>query len=86
MTNNDGLRLYVCHKVVAAGKITSVFTDCVFVDVKDGVLVAGSIEWVNHHKPQVGGYYVVYEDGYTSYSPAEAFEKGYSPFTVSGLD
>jgi len=30
------------------------------------------------HKPQVGGYYVVYEDGYKSWSPAEAFESGYT--------
>lgn len=31
------------------------------------------------HKPEVGGYYVVYKDGYKSYSPATAFEEGYSP-------
>lgn len=30
------------------------------------------------HRPQVGGYYVVYEDGYCSYSPAKAFEDGYT--------
>lgn len=30
------------------------------------------------HRPQAGGYYVVYEDGYKSYSPAEAFESGYT--------
>jgi len=29
------------------------------------------------HKPEVGGYYVVYKDGYKSYSPAKAFEEGY---------
>ena len=29
------------------------------------------------HNPQVGGFFVVYEDGYQSYSPAEALEKGY---------
>lgn len=38
-----------------------------------------SAEWYRRHKPQPGGYYVVYEDGYTSYSPAKAFEDGYSP-------
>lgn len=26
----------------------------------------------------VGGYYVVYDGGYTSYSPAKAFEEGYT--------
>lgn len=30
------------------------------------------------HKPEVGGYYVVYKDGYKSYSPADAFEEEYS--------
>lgn len=30
------------------------------------------------HKPQIGGYYVVYADGYKSYSPAKAFEEGYT--------
>jgi hypothetical protein len=28
--------------------------------------------------PQIGGYYVLYEDGYESFSPADAFESGYS--------
>lgn len=30
------------------------------------------------HKPDVGGYFVVYKDGYKSYSPAKAFEEGYT--------
>lgn len=30
------------------------------------------------HQPQAGGYYVVYEDGYKSFSPASAFESGYT--------
>ena len=34
-------------------------------------------QYVNKHDPRVGGYYVVYDDGYKSWSPAEAFEKGY---------
>ena len=36
-------------------------------------------EYVRKHNPQIGGYYVVYEDGYKSFSPAKAFEEGYSP-------
>jgi len=35
-------------------------------------------EYMWKHKPRVGGYYVVYEDGYESWSPAEAFESGYT--------
>lgn len=34
--------------------------------------------YLRKHEPKVGGYYVVYEDGYKSFSPAEAFESGYS--------
>lgn len=35
-------------------------------------------EWVNKHSPVAGGYYVVYEDGYVSFSPQSAFESGYT--------
>ncbi|TAL13934.1 hypothetical protein EPN95_04575 [Patescibacteria group bacterium] len=36
-------------------------------------------DYVHKHRPEVGGYYVVYADGYQSFSPAKAFEDGYSP-------
>lgn len=35
-------------------------------------------DYVAKHKPQAGGYFVVYADGYKSWSPAEAFEAGYT--------
>ncbi|NMA73881.1 MAG: hypothetical protein GX963_06900 [Bacteroidales bacterium] len=35
-------------------------------------------EYMRKHKPQVGGYFVQYEDGYKSFSPAEPFESGYT--------
>lgn len=34
--------------------------------------------YLKKHSPQIGGYYVVYTDGYKSYSPAKAFEEGYT--------
>lgn len=37
-----------------------------------------SADWFRQHKPEAGGYYVVYEDGYKSFSPGIAFESGYS--------
>lgn len=37
-----------------------------------------SAEYVAKHRPKVGGYYVVYDGGYESWSPAEAFETGYT--------
>ena len=37
-----------------------------------------SKEYFDKHKPNIGGYYVVYKDGYKSFSPAGAFEEGYT--------
>lgn len=37
-----------------------------------------SESYMRKHQPKAGGYYVRYEDGYESYSPAEAFESGYT--------
>lgn len=37
-----------------------------------------SEEYIVKHNPQIGGYYVVYADGYESWSPAAAFEEGYT--------
>lgn len=34
-------------------------------------------EYVQKHKPIESGYYVIYKDGYKSFSPASAFEDGY---------
>jgi hypothetical protein len=34
--------------------------------------------YIAKHNPQVGGYFVEYDDGYHSFSPAEAFEAGYT--------
>ena len=34
--------------------------------------------YLNKHEPKVGGYFVVYDDGYKSWSPADAFEGGYT--------
>jgi hypothetical protein len=83
---------YRCHKVVEAGKITGIqvvflsegFGTGLVVDLelecgegKSG-RVRVSVEWIEKHEPEVGGYYVVYKDGYASYSPAEAFEEGYT--------
>lgn len=35
-------------------------------------------QFISKHKPEIGGYYVVYKDGYKSFSPAKAFEDGHS--------
>ena len=79
-----GAPRYVCHKEVRAAKIAEVEmhhqngdVTLRFADREIGP-VRVVADWVNRHKPQEGGYLVVYKDGYTSYSPAEAFEDGYT--------
>ena len=79
------LPLYQCHKKVRAARITG-FRQNGEADMPDillgeiGGIVTKLSDWHIKHKPQVGGYYVLYEDGYASYSPAEAFENGYTLF------
>ena len=73
---------YRSHKVVRAGMILEIGTmpsesgtirlyiDDAFIEV--------TAAYMEKHKPQIGGYYVLYSDGYASWSPAEAFEEGYT--------
>ena len=35
-------------------------------------------DYMTRHNPQIGGYFVVYQDGYKSYSPQKPFEEGYA--------
>ena len=70
------METYQCHKRVEAAKIREIDGDLLRFEGTRAVAV--SIDWIERHKPQVGGYYVRYEDGYTSYSPAKAFEEGYT--------
>lgn len=42
--------------------------------------------YVQKHAPQPGGYYVVYADGYASFSPAKAFEEGNTLIPANHLD
>lgn len=71
---------YQCHKRVRALKITSIEPDANGADLySDGILIRVDAEFMRVHPAlDVGGYYVVYADGYKSYSPAKAFEEGYT--------
>lgn len=84
------LPLYTCHKQVHALKIKAIEA-C---DLKtngeltragyllkfdDGYVdIFVDLDFINKHNPKAGGYYVIYKDGYRSWSPAEAFEEGYT--------
>lgn len=74
-------RYYVCHKTVWALKIKSVERDAVTIlHFEDPSYAARTVsyDYDVKHKPEPGGYFVVYADGYESFSPAKAFEEGYT--------
>jgi hypothetical protein len=75
---------YRSHKVVKAAKIVGVASPSVIVEIRTPgqpnvtcLAVDMPPAWFTKHEPQAGGYLVVYEDGYASFSPAAAFESGY---------
>lgn len=84
---------YKCHKEVHALKIAGIELDSVKAKAEgretDGSAIITPVDkgytpfrvahaYVGKHNPEVGGYYVEYDDGYTSFSPAKAFEEGYT--------
>lgn len=74
---------YNCHKQVWALKIKSVGIRAdgsgIITPDEDGYAsFAVNARFMDTHQPESGGYFVVYKDGYESYSPAVAFEEGYS--------
>lgn len=81
--SSSSLPLYQCHKRVRAVKIAQVKATSsarwIIVPEDPGVEpIAVPLEYVARHSPQPGGYFVVYDDGYQSFSPAAAFEAGYA--------
>lgn len=76
---------YVCHKEVWALKIAAI-------EVHEDLSATISPEdtryftfkakegWASRFKPEGEdpGYYVIYKDGFVSWSPTKAFEEGYS--------
>lgn len=83
-----GIPRYKCHKVVRAAKIVAseqqqsepnVFM--LLLELPDATTVSWRYQPPGRQanaESFTGGYLVVYDDGYTSWSPAKAFEEGYS--------
>ena len=84
---------YKCHKEVYALKIADIELDSDKARIENRETDGSAMitpeeqgyaplrvdhEFVRKHQPKIGGYYVVYLDGYKSFSPAEAFESGYT--------
>lgn len=78
----DIFKKYKCHKEVKAFKITNIEEDiinlCFLLSGEPSTdKISVSKKWIEKHNPEIGGYYVQYEDDYSSYSPAGVFDKGY---------
>src|SRR5690242_14762534 len=74
---------YKSHKVVFALRIAEIMPHpeggATIVPAEEGYAPFHvDQDFVDRHKPLVGGYFVVYKDGWKSFSPAEAFETGYT--------
>lgn len=84
----DELPKYRCHKKVWALKLTSISED---EDTGHATLRSGDASrevddrYMRRHEPEIGGYWVKYADGYESYSPAKAFEEGYTLIDGQGV-
>lgn len=74
---------YQCHKVVQAAPITRIIPHedgeiTTFVlDVDGRVVLHDIVNLSARIDVQIGWYFVIYDDGYVSYSPPKAFEEGY---------
>jgi len=88
MPPTQSMPRYRCHKEVAALKIARVSPVLLtgapnpvryMIMPADERYSAFTVEpsFFHKHNPQAGGYYVVYENGYESFSPAKPFESGY---------
>lgn len=69
---------YRCHKEVSALKIKSIEGNEITPEDEGFAPFLVEKEYLQKHNPKAGGYYVVYADGYVSFSPAGAFEDGYT--------
>lgn len=73
---------YQCHKQVSALQIKHCIpnprgVELHFADERY-VPMQMTDEWMKKTGAEPGGYFVWYDDGYQSYSPAQAFEAGYT--------
>lgn len=85
MTVATGMPRYKCHKKVWALKIAAVEihqdgTTTIAPKDEGYAPFTTKAEWLKRWKGIETdlGYYVVYDDGYASWSPTKAFEEGYT--------
>ena len=71
---------YLCHKEVHALKIAKVEGCTITPEDTTYAPITVEPEMYLRYTPTAGDYYVVYADGYKSFSPGKAFEEGYKRF------
>jgi len=74
---------YKCHKIVRAlkvGKLEHIPGGAIVTPVlAEFTQFKVDSEYINRCSPGVGGYVVLYSDGFMSYSPPGTFTAGYTP-------
>lgn len=85
MSTQTEMPRYQSHKKVWALKIKKIdvnpdgSTNSIITPEEEGYApFKVNYKYYSKHLPKEGGYYVRYEDGYESFSPAKAFEEGYT--------
>ena len=75
------LPVWKCHKKVKAAKIVGMTTLTVNVVLElenVDIFFIPKVAMESKPTPEIGWYYVEYEDGYFSFSPPKQFEEGYT--------
>jgi hypothetical protein len=82
MADTHKLLKWQSHKCVHAARILDIEDDEIVLEGVEGarVNVTAAPNMFSRYRPVVGDYYVVYDDGYASISPRQAFESGYHRF------
>lgn len=86
--NSDAhfLPLYRCHKIVQAAEIAEVeYGAAPVIRFLDDRLFDIHVDnrMFSRYKPTTGDFFVIYEDGYQSISPRQAFKEGYRPLDAN---
>jgi hypothetical protein len=79
-SDSDVMPLGGRHAYMPGQKWPYGLTEAVIIMPEDSRYAPFAVDaaYVRKHKPEAGGYYVQYKDGYRSFSPATAFEEGYT--------
>ena len=86
MSKTENMQQWQSHKRVRAEQIIDIGVnardEAVLTFLTHRITVEDA--WMVRFVPRIGGYFVVYPDGYASYSPRAAFESGYTRVDPAG--